>query len=56
MECAVMFYLQLFFEGVESLLASGTKADEVGFRLDYNKTELKKCIGAYPGREVREKR
>ena len=43
---------QLFFEGVEGLLAGGTKADEVGFRLDYSKTELKKCIREYPGKEV----
>lgn len=46
--------LQQFFEGVEGLLAGGTKADEVGFRLDYSKTELKKCIREYPGKEVRE--
>lgn len=44
--------LQLFFEGVEGLLAGGTKADEVGFRLDYSKNELKKCIKEYPGKEV----
>ena len=44
--------VQLFFEGVEGLLAGGTKADEVGFRLDYSKTELKKCIREYPGKEV----
>ena len=44
--------LQQFFEGVEGLLAGGTKADEVGFRLDYSKTELKKCIKEYPGKEV----
>lgn len=44
--------MQLFFEGVEGLLAGGTKADEVGFRLDYSKTELKKCIKEYPGKEV----
>jgi hypothetical protein len=45
--------LSQFFEGVEGLLAGGTKADEVGFRLDYSKTELKKCIKEYPGKEVK---
>lgn len=43
---------QLFFEGVEGLIAAGTKAEEVGFRLDYSKTELRKCIKEYPGKEV----
>jgi hypothetical protein len=38
---------------VEGLLAGGTKPEEVGFRLDYSKTELKKCIKEYPGREVK---
>ena len=44
--------MQLFFEGVEGLLGGGTKPEEVGFRLDYSKTELKKCIKEYPGKEV----
>ena len=44
---------QLFFEGVKSLIASGTKPDEVGFRLDFSKAELRKCIKEYPGKEVR---
>ena len=34
-------------------MATGTKADEVGFRLDFSKTELRKCIREYPGKEVR---
>ena len=50
----VSLELQLFFEGVENLIASGTKADEVGFRLDYSRNELRKCIKEYPGKEVRE--
>ena len=51
--CVELFLsVQLFFEGVESLLASGTKADEVGFRLDYSRGELRKCIKEYPGKEV----
>eukprot|EP00731_Ephydatia_muelleri_P010913 Em0005g1499a len=45
--------LSLFFEGVKSLIASGTKPDEVGFRLDFSKTELRKCIKEYPGKEVK---
>ena len=44
---------QLFFEGVEGLMASGTRADQVGFQLDYSKNELRKCIKEYPGKEVR---
>ena len=44
---------QAFFEGVESLKAGGTKAEEVGYRLDYSRNELKKCIKEYPGKEVR---
>ena len=44
--------VQVFFEGVESLKASGTKAEEVGYRLDYSRNELKKCIKEYPGKEV----
>ena len=43
---------QLFFEGVEALMAAGTRADEVGFRLDYSRNELRKCIKEYPGKEV----
>ncbi len=43
---------QAFFEGVEGLIAGGTKVDEVGYRLDYSKNELKKCIKEYPGKEV----
>lgn len=37
---------------MESLRASGTKAEEVGYRLDYSRNELKKCIKEYPGKEV----
>ena len=33
-------------------MASGTKADQVGFQLDYSKNELRKCIKEYPGKEV----
>lgn len=49
----IIIFSQLFFEGVEGLMASGTKADQVGFQLDYNKNELRKCIKEYPGKEVK---
>lgn len=45
-------FFKAFFEGIEKLRASGTKAEEVGFRLEYSKTELKKCVREYPGKEV----
>ena len=38
---------------MENLRASGTKAEEVGFRLEFSKNELKKCLKEYPGKEVR---
>lgn len=44
--------LSTFFEGVERLLASGIKPEQIGFYRDYNKTELLKCIQHYPGKEV----
>lgn len=46
------YFLQAFFDGIEKLRASGIKAEEIGFRLEYSKTELKKCIREYPGKEV----
>ncbi|XP_065898319.1 exocyst complex component 1-like isoform X2 [Dysidea avara] len=45
--------LSLFFEGVEGLIASGTRADQVSYQLDYSKNELRKCIKEYPGKEVK---
>ena len=33
-------------------MASGTKADQVGFQSDYSKNELRKCIKGYLGKEV----
>jgi hypothetical protein len=44
--------VQTFFEGVENLKAGGTKAEEVGYRLEFSRNELKKCIREYPGKEV----
>ena len=46
--------LQLFFDGVEALIASNTRPDEVGYRVDYNKAVLRECIQKYPGKEVTE--
>ena len=53
MQITKLMFLQIFFEGVEGLLASGMKPEQVGFWRDYSKTELQKCISAYPGKEVR---
>ena len=44
--------MQAFFEGVQSLRASGVKAEEIGYRLEFSKNELRKCIREYPGKEV----
>ena len=44
--------LSTFFEGVENLLGSGVKPEQIGFYSHYNKTELVKCIQSYPGKEV----
>ena len=44
--------LSFFFDGIERLLASGVKAEQVGFDWDFSKAELQKCIQAYPGKEV----
>ena len=44
--------LSSFFDGVERLLASGVKAEQVGIYRDFSKAELQKCIQAYPGKEV----
>lgn len=48
----VCICVQTFFEGVENLKAGGTKAEEVGYRLEFSRNELKKCIREYPGKEV----
>lgn len=45
--------MQLFFEGVEAKVASGVKEEEVGYQLAYSKTELRKVIKEYPGKEVK---
>ena len=45
--------LNVFFEGVQGLVAAGVKESEVGFQLKYSKQELRKVIAIYPGKEVR---
>ena len=34
------------------MIASGTRADQVSYQLDYSKNELRKCIKEYPSKEV----
>ena len=54
--CLLMWLLlscfQIFFEGVEARVAAGVKWEEVGFQLAFSKTELRKVIKEYPGKEV----
>ncbi|KAI6659421.1 Exocyst complex component 1 isoform X3 [Oopsacas minuta] len=45
--------LSMFFEGVEAQLKKGTKPEEIGFISEFHKTELRRCVGLYPGKEVR---
>ena len=48
-----VFMIQEFFEGIESLLRTNAAPEEVGFRIQFNKTALKKVISQYPGKEVK---
>jgi len=45
--------LNVFFDGVQALVAAGVKESEVGYQLAYSKQELRKVILLYPGKEVR---
>ena len=45
--------LNVFFDGVQALVAAGVKESEVGYQLAYSKQELRKVIVLYPGKEVR---
>ena len=45
--------LNVFFDGVQALVAAGVKESEVGYQLAYSKQELRKVISLYPGKEVR---
>ncbi|CAG8512919.1 2034_t:CDS:10 [Funneliformis mosseae] len=42
-----------FFEGIESLLRTNAAPEEVGFRIQFNKSALKKVISQYPGKEIK---
>ncbi|KAL8621072.1 hypothetical protein ACOMHN_040597 [Nucella lapillus] len=45
--------LHVFFEGVEGRVAAGVARADVGFQLAFSKTELRKVIKEYPGKEVK---
>ncbi|XP_076446278.1 exocyst complex component 1-like isoform X2 [Babylonia areolata] len=45
--------LHIFFEGVEARVAAGVARADVGFQLAFSKTELRKVIKEYPGKEVK---
>lgn len=45
--------LNVFFEGIQQLVAAGVKESEISYQLAYSKQELRKVIAIYPGREVR---
>lgn len=34
-------------------MAGGVRAEEVGYKLKYNKQELRKCIKEYSGKDVK---
>lgn len=48
-----LFYVQLFFEGVEAKVAQGIKESEVGYQVAFSKQELRKVTKEYHGREVK---
>ncbi len=45
--------LNVFFDGIQHLVASGVKESEISYQLAFNKQELRKVISIYPGREVK---
>ncbi|XP_062502938.1 exocyst complex component 1-like isoform X2 [Corticium candelabrum] len=45
--------LSAFFDGIEDLVASGIKYEEVGYQLAFNKAELRKNVKEYPGERVK---
>jgi hypothetical protein len=45
--------LNVFFEGIQQLVAAGVKESEISFQIAYSKQELRKVIAIYPGREVK---
>lgn len=45
--------IHLFFESVESAIRQGVKPEEIAFHQQFSRTELKKIIALYPGKEVK---
>ena len=45
--------LNIFFDGIQQLVATGVKESEISYQLAYSKQELRKVIALYPGREVK---
>nr|CAB3243966.1 exocyst complex component 1-like [Phallusia mammillata] len=45
--------LSNFFEGVEQVIETGVRPEEVGFQLKFSKQELRKCIKEYSGKDVK---
>lgn len=48
-----LLLFQTFFEGVEARVAQGVKREEVSYQLAFSKTEVRKVIKEYPGKEVK---
>lgn len=45
--------IHIFFEGVENAIQQGMKPEEIAFQQQFSRTELKKVISIYPGKEVK---
>lgn len=45
--------LNVFFDGVQARLDTGTKRSDVCFIHQYSKSELRKVVHEFPGREVK---
>lgn len=45
--------VHVFFVGIESKVAAGVRAEEVGYQLQFNKQELRKVMKEYTGKEVK---
>lgn len=45
--------LSNFFEGVKLAIESGKRAEEISYQLKFNKSELRKCIKEYSGKDIK---
>lgn len=45
--------VHVFFDGIESKLATGIRTEEIGYQLQFSKQELRKVIKEYTGKEVK---